>query len=264
MSRFSKLELDATLKKEKEDALSQPIEEGFDAVYYFQKAEELFNLGEYEQSLRYYSRALSMDNSLVSAWVGQVRGLIKLGEYREAEIWANKGLEFFKDDPGLIATKAVIYSKFGLYKEAIALSDASLAQKGKPLNSYLWLARGEIFLAKGSKNASFCFDKAIELSKDSWACYQEVGLIYLEAKYYSKALQYLKEAAARYSVSPYLWLKIGFCYQRLGFSKQARESFEQALKLNPTYKPALRAYSKINRASFISKLFSWCIGSFRR
>ena len=46
--------------------------------------------GEYETALRYYSRALELDKTLVLAWAAQVQMLIQLGEAPEADLWSRK------------------------------------------------------------------------------------------------------------------------------------------------------------------------------
>ena len=263
MGRFSKLELDDKQAKANKELLDKtaPIEEGYDQEYYLQQANEYYRKGDYEKSLRYYSRALGIDNTLVPAWVGQVRALIELKEYREAHVWVNKALEIFPGEPDLLAAKAVVYCKLGQVKQAIAISDLAMEQKTP--TAFVWLARGQVFLSKRGRNAEFCFNKAIELSKDDWFMYQLVGLTYMEKKQYSRAQQYLSEATSRNSTNPYLWLEVGLCCQNLGFYPRAIKCFEQALEIDPRYKPADKALTRAKRTKWVYRLFYWAISPFR-
>ena len=56
------------------------------------KADQSRRAGLYENALKFYSRALELDRSLVAGWVGQVQMLVQLEEYPEAELWSRKGL----------------------------------------------------------------------------------------------------------------------------------------------------------------------------
>ena len=263
MGRFSKLELDDKDKQGQKELLDKttPIEEGYDQDYYLQQANEFYRKGDFEKGLRYYSRALGIDNTLVPAWVGQVRALIDLKEYREAHVWVNKALEIFPGEAELLAAKAVVYCRLGQIKQAVAISDLAMEQKSP--TAYVWYARGQVFLSKKGNNAEFCFNKAIEMSKEDWFIYQLVGLAYLEKSQYSRAQHYFSEATSRNSTNPFLWLQLGLCCQQLGFYPRAIKCFQQALEIDPRYKPADKALTKAKRTKWIYRLFYWMISPFR-
>ncbi len=263
MGRFSKLELDDKNKQNSKELLEKttPIEEGYDQDYYLQQANEFYRKGDFEKALRYYSRALGIDNTLVPAWVGQIRALIDLREYREAHVWVNKALEIFPSETELLAAKAVVYCKLGQVKQSVAISDLSMEQKSP--TAYVWLARGQVFLSKHGKNSEFCFNKAIEMSKDDWFIFQLVGWAYMERKQYSRAQHYFSEATALNSSNPFLWLQLGLCCQNLGFFPRAIKCFQQALEIDPRYKPADKALTKAKRTKWIYRLFYWVVSPFR-
>jgi len=263
MSRFSKLELDDKNKPSAKEILekSTPIEEGYDQEYYLQQANEYYRKGDFEKALRYYSRALGIDNTLVPAWVGQVRALIDLKEYREAHVWVNKALEIFPGESELLAAKAVVYCKLGQIKQSVAISDMAMEQKSP--TAYVWLARGQIFLSKRGHNAEFCFNKAVEISRDDWFIYQLVGLSYKEKNQFSRAQYFLSEATSHNSTNPFLWVQLGLCCQELGFYPRAIKCYQQALEIDPRYKPADKALTKAKRTRWLSRLFYWAIGFFR-
>ncbi len=59
-----------------------------DDAQWLRRADDQRRRGLYENALRYYSRALERDESLVNGWLGQIQMLILLGENTEAELWA--------------------------------------------------------------------------------------------------------------------------------------------------------------------------------
>src|SRR5438067_2414235 len=94
--RFARLELEAAPARVEE--ASSDAWPDLDAPGCLAAAADQFDLGLYEAALLHYSRALRFDRELAAAWLGQVRSHICLGEYREAVLWSDRGLERFKDD----------------------------------------------------------------------------------------------------------------------------------------------------------------------
>ena len=84
--------------------------------------------------------------------------LIELGEFREAKLWADKALERFPNEPELLAAKAVALARSGDLQGALSFSDASIEERGD--TPYVWLARGDVLLARAEARADYCFEKA--------------------------------------------------------------------------------------------------------
>src|SRR4051812_21758706 len=91
MSRFVNLELGG--ESEDQPGEQRPRSLIKDEAYYFAEARTAFENGNFEQGLRFYSKVLEFNPQNASAWTGQVRMLIELGEFREAKLWADKALE---------------------------------------------------------------------------------------------------------------------------------------------------------------------------
>ena len=94
--------------------------------------------GLYENSLRFYSRALELDRSLIGGWVGQVQMLILLGEYPEAELWSRKALELFKGQSDLMAYLAMMIVR--LLEMRRAGSDLLEALRPTCMSAFRWRA----------------------------------------------------------------------------------------------------------------------------
>src|SRR5271166_4342472 len=141
MSRFVNLEFGG----ESEDHGQEQRPLAKDEAYYCAEARSAFENGEFESGLRLYSKVLEFNPMNASAWTGQVRMLIELGEYREAKLWADKALERFPHEPELLAAKSVALGRGGDLQGALAFSDASIEERGD--TPYIWLARGDVLLA---------------------------------------------------------------------------------------------------------------------
>jgi len=142
MSRFVNLEFGGESEDQWQDGRSMVKDE----AWYSAQAREAFQNGNFESGLRLYSKVLEFNPQSTAAWAGQVRMLIELGEFREAKLWADNALERFPHDPELLAAKAVALGRIGDLQGAMAFSDASIEERGD--TPYVWLARGDVLLAR--------------------------------------------------------------------------------------------------------------------
>src|SRR5688572_24766778 len=154
MSRFGNLEFDSA----NDDSLArtQPLK---DEEHFLAEANEAFQSGRFELALRMFARVIEFNAKLPAAWTGQVRMLIELGEFEEARVWADKALALFPEEPELLAAKAVALGRIGDLDGAISYADAAVESQGN--TPYIWLARGDVLLARNEKRAEYCFERAL-------------------------------------------------------------------------------------------------------
>jgi len=258
MSRFVNLEFGGESEEQSHPLI--PLVK--DEAYYVAEARAAFENGNFESGLRLYSKVLEFNPQNAGAWTGQVRMLIELGEYREAKLWADKALERFPHEPELLASKAVALGRAGHLDEALAFSDASIEERGD--TPYVWLARGDVLLARAEVRADYCFEKALTLAPQDWF----IAWLTARVRYYYeqfalalKTLQRCLELNAGHFV---LWLELGRCQQALGFLGPAQVSFTQAKQLNPHCQEAGLALSTIANTGPVARLRSWLRGLFSR
>lgn len=260
MGRFAKLERGVAPKELVEETAKAevalrrpPVEERYDAPYYIKLADQYFFYGEFAKALRFYSRALQLDNALTYPWIVQIYCLLEMGQVREASIWVMRALELFPEDSSIIALQAIVFAYKGMLNRALGASDFSMS-KGSSV--FTWLARGEILLMAENKTAHFCFEKAMELApKDDWQTPMRIGLIYFKHKQYSFALDFFRRAVQYNVTNYYLWYHIGRSYYYLGFNQKAIESFQRSLEHNPDFRPGKIALSKATRTSIFARIF---------
>src|SRR5258708_7586448 len=158
MSRFVNLEFGGEYEGQSQHSAAA----GKGESHYLAEAASAFENGKFEPALRLYSKVLEFNPQNTEAWTGQVRMLIELGELREATLWCDKALERFPHEPELLAAKAVALGRSGDLPGAMAFSDAAIEERGD--SPYVWLARGDVLLARDERRADYCFEKALLLA----------------------------------------------------------------------------------------------------
>ena len=183
MARFDRLEFGGPAPDESES--DEPtLRHTHDERHWLKEADASRRKGHYENALRFYSRALEDNKTLVTGWTGQVQMLTMLVEVPEADVWARKALEIFPGNGELLAARAQAVCRLGDKRQAMALSDASMAAQGN--SAYRWQVRGELMLATKQDVDAHCFDKAQQLDRD-WLVPLESALIYLHHNLASRA-----------------------------------------------------------------------------
>jgi tetratricopeptide (TPR) repeat protein len=249
MSRFVNLELG----NESEDR-AQGIQKAIvkDEAYYMGEAQGAFETGRFEQALRSYSKVLEYNPKNASAWTGQVRMLIELREFREAKLWADKALERFPHEAELLAAKAVALGRSGDLPGALAFSDASIEEHGE--SPYVWLARGDVMLARAERRADFCIEKALLLAPNDWFTVWLAARIRCYYRQFVIALKLLQQAVEWNSSHFLLWLELGHCQDAVGLAGPAQRSFEQARQLNPDCLDATVALTRLDNSGLWTRM----------
>jgi tetratricopeptide (TPR) repeat protein len=185
--------------------------------------------------------------------VGQVYALLRLKQNTEALTWANRALEVFPDEPDLLSARGVVFASQGMIRRAVGASDFALA-KGGTLAA--WLARGEILLAAGNRNAMACFDKALEQAPDDdWKTPAHIGLALTARKKFPGAFDYLQRSVQRKGNNAFLWHELGRAAERLRFNEQALQAYERARDLAPDNQAYKRSLERFHGSGPLQKLF---------
>jgi tetratricopeptide (TPR) repeat protein len=259
MSRFNSLEFSDEFGGQLEPD-GKPLVK--DEKYYAAEARTAFENGRFEPALRLYSKVLEYNPRNAGAWTGQVRMLIELGEFREAKLWADKALERFPNEPELLAAKAVALARAGDLDGALSFSDAAIEERGD--TPYVWLARGDVLLARSEHRADYCFEKALLLAPRDWFTCWLAARIRFYYKQFVLALKLLQQAVELNPGNFLLWLEQGHCQQALGLVSPAENSFTQARHLNPQCQEAGNALHRIGRVGMLGRLRGKWREMFRR
>ncbi len=259
MSRFVNLEFGDEHEDQSHDHQKALVK---GEAHYLAEAHAAFENGEFESALRRYSKVLEYNPQNAAAWTGQVRMLIELAEYREAKLWADKALEKFPNEPELLAAKAVALGRSGDLQEALAFSDASIEERGD--TPYIWLARGDVLLAREEPRADYCFDKALGLAPGNWVVAWLAARIRYYYEQFALALKLIQQAVELNAGHFLLWLELGRCQHALGLAGPARNSYSQALQLNPHSSEVKVALGRLSEIGLWSQLRGWWRRFFNR
>jgi tetratricopeptide (TPR) repeat protein len=248
MSRFGNLEFESENGlPEKQRHLSSLKDED----HFLLEAQGAFERGKFELALRMFARVIEFNPKIAAAWTGQVRMLIELGEFEEARLWADKALALFPDEAELLAAKGVALGRLGDLDGAISYADAAVeSQMNTP---YIWLARGDVLLARREKRAEYCFERALDLAKNNWLVLWLAARIQAFYRHFARALKHTHEALALDPGRAVLWLQAGEAQLALGLAEQARNSFEQARELDPEIS-AHELIAKAGDTTFLDKV----------
>ena len=259
MSRFSNLELGG-----ESEGRSRPQQGALvkDEVYYLSEARSAFENGQFRVALRHYSKVLEFNPQNAAAWTAQVRMLIELGEFKEASLWADNALERFPQEPELLAAKAVSLGRIGDLHGALVYSDASIAERGD--TPYVWLARGDVLLAREEPRADYCFEKALTLAPGDWFVAWLAGRIRFFYEQFALALKLLQQAVELNAGHFLVWLELGQCQQVLGLVSSAKISLAQAKQLNPDCEEARLALVRLSGTGLGTRLSGWWRQLFNR
>lgn len=228
MSRFAHLEF-GDLHEEGGAARAEtgPAEE----AQRLAEADRAFRAGYFEKALRQYSRAVQLNPHLVPAWAGQVRLLLELNEVEEAGAWADRALERLPEAPELLALKAVASARCGDLEAALAFSDASLREPAE--TPALWLARGEVLLARRERRSDYCFSKALAAAPGDWLWPWLTARVYRLYRAPVLALKLARQALALEAAAAVLWIEMGRSQRALGWVAEARQALARARQLDP-------------------------------
>jgi tetratricopeptide (TPR) repeat protein len=240
MARFDRLELDQSRHGPEDEPQRHQL--AGDQTW-LKKADAERRHGLYENALRMYSRALEEDKSQVVGWLGQVQMLIALGEFPEAELWARKALELFKNHGDLLAGRAQALSRLKDRTQAVASCDAALAQAGS--SAYRWIVRGEIMIAGGDVDR-YCFDKAVQVDGD-WLVPLEIAQVYLYHGRPNKALMRVRQAVEQAPDEPFPWFIQGTAERELNLIPAARRSFQRCCEIVPRHRDAELALHELDQ-----------------
>ena len=231
MGRFDQLELPG-----KKPFSKDPQAEGaliYDAKRFLQMAEDAYWNGNYEASLRYYSKVLGENPGEVNAWLGQVMCLLRLSEFKEALIWLDKALDKFPQAGDLLAAKAIVHSRLKDKQTAMDFSDAALNIKSNSV--FPWIARGDVLLKSNPQNARRCLEKAMESAgADNWKILVRIADTFKENKHFRNALHFYLKAAEIVPDNSRIWLMIGDCRYSLGMNNYIH-AYQQAAEIRPTW-----------------------------
>lgn len=117
---------------------------------------------DYENKLKLYDEALTVDPQYLDAWIQKGFALDRIGRSEEALACYDKALEIDPENPGLRCLKGFAYSNLRKYEQSIECYDDVL--RINPDDVFSWSQKGSVLENLGKyKEAMDCYDRALEI-----------------------------------------------------------------------------------------------------
>jgi len=221
------------------------------------QAGQAFLEGDYEASLRHFSQALQVDRALPEAWSGQVRCLIRLGEFREAQAWASRARGLFPSAPLILSAQSAALAASGLVSPALAASDEALelAERLNLREPQIWLDRASCLLLDAqTATAGYCLEKVRELRPEDPDWEHRIALDLLEGQDFAGALEVLNRVVERRPTRAHVWFLLGRAARKLGMRERARQALEEAERLHPGDAATQKELRALRRPCWVATL----------
>lgn len=254
--RFSRLDFDDRPEGPGEASVTEQWP-NLDEHQCIRRGDHYFDRGEYDTALAAYSRALRFNRDFASAWVGQIRCLIGLGEYPEAVAWSDRALEKFPKSADLLACKGLALALIGDINEGAEYLDGALQMRSP--SAWVWLARGRCYLLRPEMQdgAHRCFLKACETEPDGWQIELQIGMAYNTARMFARARTALMNALRKPvgDENPLILYHTGLALEGLGELAAAAGYFERALSVKTNYIQARDALQRVQGVNPVARLW---------
>ncbi|MFI4911475.1 MAG: hypothetical protein ACIAQZ_07390 [Sedimentisphaeraceae bacterium JB056] len=249
MKRFERLEFQEHASKGQEGPGGEQLR---DAGFFYKKGMRMELAGDFESALRNYSRSVEENVNFLDSWEAQIRMLIELQEYNEAQMWSDKALEIFPSNAALMAAKAQACFRNAYFEKALAYSDNAISKKD--ITPLVWLVRAEIMAQKKTAIAESCIEKAVNIPESNKGytllC---AGRIMLRYKKYISAIDKLTRASVLLPKSPLVWYELGMA-RYLGKSGDSFQAFEHCLTLRQEWNEAKKMLSKSRKKGIFRRI----------
>ena len=205
-------------KKAQKSDKKPTTEKGFDFnfCFYFLEGNKNKNLGDYENAIKNYTRALTIDNTQPSAYYEIASILFATGDYSSAGTYAEKAVQYDK-------TGNVAYIDMLIY----AYEYNNHYEKTVPL-----------------------YRKLIAQNPNNVENYYELSNVYVKIGKPKDAIKVLDEAEKQFGITDVVSIQKELIYEKMG---NLNKSFEEMKRLRDAYPTNLRYKAMLAEAYFQNK-----------
>ena len=191
-----------------------------DAQVVYQKANDLYEAGDYEKALAMFNKFIELQPDLYSVRINVGNCYVKLREY----------------------DKAIQEFEFVLNK----LNEEETDLKGSVVAASLYASLGELYLDQGKlEEAKEYFEKSIAIDPSDYALAYNVAEILFNSGKTDEAINYYNLAIKTNPAWPNSYLKLGYCYLNKGETDAALTYFQKFVELSPPDDPQVNLIKEI-------------------
>ena len=200
--------------------------------------------GNYENALTEANIMLQNDSNNAQLWDVKARLLFLDGDTLSA-------IQAYERAIGIYPNPEYVISLGTLYAQtknplAITMADALLQAPLANAELQAQFIKGLFYTYTGEKaRAISYFDRCISLDYNFMDAYREKAIALYDEGKYETAIEVLDQATTVKKTYDEAWYWKGQCYQRINKNKEAAESYQVALQLDPDFIEAKDALSKM-------------------
>jgi tetratricopeptide (TPR) repeat protein len=218
-----------------EDSLScyqKAIElDGSDVSTFIGQGFAFLKLKRYEDALESNQKAILLDSKSINAWVNKIAILTNLQRYEEALESSEKAIEIDNTCIGALVNKSDVLNHLRRYKEALENSEKAIALDSICINA--WINRSVILTnLQRYEDALKSSEKAIEIDVASVDAWLARGTAFIYLRKYDQALKSLQKVTDLDSKSVQAWINRGNALINLGRYDEALKSSQKVIKLD--------------------------------
>ena len=232
---------------------SDEIGEYDNAILYYQKAIEInpdyafayINMGlaygnksNYDKAIECYQKAIEINPEYAEAYYKMGVAYVDKGNYDKAIECFQKAIEINPDDADAYYNMGIIYG----WEKCSYVKAIEYFQKAIEIDPDDARAYKNMGLAYGNKSnydkAIECFQKAIEINPDDADAYKNMGLAYGNKSNYDKAIECFQKAIEINPEYAEAYKNMGLAYVDKGNYNKAIECCKKAIEINPNYSSA--------------------------
>ncbi len=216
---------------EKFDLSTNWVESG---IGFLNQSGVLLKLGQYEDALVIAEKGAEVKSDFYEAYINQGVALEKLEQYESALEKFKIAAELCPDEYDVWYCQGDALFKLGKLEEAIPLYDKSLQLYGKQFEA--WYHKG-IALQKIKKEveALRSFDQAIKLKPNHAKVHYRAGNILCRLNRDDEAIAAYEKSIRLNADYVQTWNNLGITLNKIGRTKDAIKCYERAIKINPKY-----------------------------
>lgn len=203
-----------------------------DAEGWYAKGYNLARLGKYNEAIKAYDEAISLDPEYVNAWYAKGNNLNNLGRYNEAIEAYDGAIRLDPKYENAWYGKGVNLKKLERYDEAIKAYDEAI--RLDPKDAKAWCAKGNALDMQGKYDEAIeNYDEAIRLDPQGANAWYAKGNALNDLGRYDEAIKAYDEAIRLDPKDANAWYAKGNALSALGRYNEAINSYDEAIRLDP-------------------------------
>ncbi|MBX8644319.1 MAG: tetratricopeptide repeat protein [Thermoplasmata archaeon] len=207
-------------------------------------SEAYAGMGRYADALEYADRAMKAEPESPSHMNLRGRILMALQQYSEAERSVDVALMLNPKDPAGLELKGNILMQEGNYSQALDVLNGALAAGIS--NGRIYRCRAECLLHEEKyQEALDSYGRALKMEPDKTEMLLGKGICEYKTEKYSSATMTLNEFTKRDPGNAKGWYYLGLSLSKQRIGPEARKAFEESVRLEPSFAPALLELGRI-------------------